>query len=239
MRRIALALAAIALAGCESSQEKSAKLEKVAKREAREAALLHPFAKGLSITRPSTRISVSGAVVLHSSEGTAVAVTLRNNSPTAQRNVPVEITVNGAGGTTLYKNTAPGLATPLVAMPLLDAHATATWIDDQVQTSGTPASATAEVGEGEPVRGAIPQLNVQGAHLSEGEVEGNLANHSQLSQRELVVYAVARRAGIIVAAGRAIIPQAEPGSTSHFQAFLIGNPQGAQLQASAPPTTVG
>ena len=34
---LALALAAIALAGCETTQEKSAKLEKVAKREAGEA----------------------------------------------------------------------------------------------------------------------------------------------------------------------------------------------------------
>ena len=243
MRAAALALAALALAGslsaCESSQEENAKLEVIYRRKAHEAALLHPFAKGLSIKRPSTKVRVDATVVVHSSEGTAVAVTLSNHSSTTQRDVPVEITVKDAHGATLYTNTTPGLATALVSMPLLPAHATGTWIDDQVQTSGTPASASAEVGEGTPVSGAIPKLSVQGIHLAEGQLEGSVVNRSSVSQRELVVYGIARRGGTIVAAGRAVVPQAEPGTTTHFQTFLIGNAQGAQLEASVPPTTVG
>lgn len=236
---VAAVLTLLALTGCETTAEESAKLEKVAKRKAHESALLHPFAKGLSIPRPSTKVRVNATVVVHSPEGTAVAVTLSNQSSATQRDIPVEITVKDARGATLYTNTTPGLATALVSMPLLPAHATGTWIDDQVQTSGTPASASAEVGEGTPVSGAIPKLSVQGIHLAEGQLEGSVVNRSFVSQRELVVYALARRGGTIVAAGRAVVPQAEPGTTTHFQAFLIGNAQGAQLEASAPPTTVG
>ncbi len=127
---------------------------------------------------------------------------------------------------------------------LLPAHGTSTWIDDQVQASGVPASVAAKVGEGEAVAGAIPRLSVEGTHLIESagsgiEAEGKLVNHSTVGQRELVLYAVARRAGRIVAAGRALIPQAEAGSSSNFQVFFIGSPKGAQLEVSAPPNTFG
>jgi hypothetical protein len=188
--------------------------------------------RALSITRPSTLVRVTATAVLHSSEGTAAAVTVRNLSGTALRDVPIEIAVKDAHGATIYTNDTPGLAAALVSVPLLPAHATSTWVDDQVQASGTPASVSAEVGEGERVTEAIPPIAVEGAHLSEGEVEGSVVNHSRVSQRELVVYAVARRAGTIVAAGRAVVPQAEAGSTTHFQAFLIGSAHGAQLEVS-------
>lgn len=233
-------LAALALTGCESSQEKSAKLEKVAKRQAGQAAARRPLAqRGLSITRASKLVKVSATAVLHSSEGAAAIVTLRNVSATALRDVPIEITVKDAHGATLYTNAAPGLASALVSVPLLAAHATTTWIDDQVQTSAIPVSVSARVGEGERVTAAIPHLTIAAVHLAEGEAEGSVVNHSQISQRELVLYALARRAGTIVAAGRAVVPFSAAGSSTHFQVFFIGNAQGARLEVSAPASTLG
>ncbi len=122
--------------------------------------------------------------------------------------------------------------------------ATTTWIDDQVQAAGVPAGVSAKIGEGEPVTGAIPRLSVEGTHLIESsasgvEAEGKLVNSSAVGQRELVLYATARRAGRIVAAGRALIPQAEAGTSTSFQVFFIGSPKGAQLEFSAPPSTFG
>jgi hypothetical protein len=240
VRLLALALAAIALAGCESTQERSAKLEKVAKREAAAAARQKALTqRSLTITRPSAVVKVLAAAVVHSSEGAAAAVTLQNTSASTLRDVPIRIAVKDAAGRTVYSNAVPGLATALVSVPLLAAHATSTWVDDQVQAFATPASVTAEVGEGERVREAIPAIAIVGAHLSEGEAEGSVVNHSNVGQRELVVYAIARRGGAVVAAGRAVVPQAEAGATEHFQAFLIGDPSGARLEVSAPPSTVG
>lgn len=240
-----MVLAALALTACESSQEENAKLEKVAKREEAEAkrrGALTPH--GLSIVRESTKVRVIGTAVLHSSEGTAAVVTLRNTSSTALREVPIEITVRDASGATIYNNETPGLATALVAVPLVAAHGTTTWIDDQVQASGVPASVTAKLGEGAPVTGAIPRVSVEGTHLIESptsgvEAEGKLVNGSTVGQHELVIYATARRAGRIVAAGRALIPQAEAGSSTSFQVFFIGSPKGAQLEVSAPTNTFG
>lgn len=240
MRLLALALAAIALAGCESTQEQSAKLEKVARREGAEAARKKGLTqRSLTITRPSAIVKVLAATVLHSSEGAVAAVTLQNSSASTLRNLPIQISVKDARGAVLYTNATPGLAPSLVSVPLLGAHASATWIDDQVQVSATPASVSAKVGEGERVAGTIPSVAVYGAHLSEGEVEGSVVNHSSVAQHELVVDAIARRSGVVVAAGRAVIPQAEAGATEHFDAFLIGDPRGAQLEVSAQPTTFG
>jgi hypothetical protein len=239
VRRAALVLIALVLTGCESSAEKSAKLERTAKLAAKHAA---PSARGLEITKISNKVKVVDASALRSSEGAAAVVTLRNMSNVALRNVPIEITLEGAGGATIYTNSAPGLAATLVSVPLLAAHATSTWVDDQVQATAAPKSVSARVGEGEAVPGTIPRLLVEGAHLvndetSGPEVEGSVVNHSAVGQRELVVYAVARRAGRTVAAGRAVIPQAQAGSSTRFQLFFIGDPRRAQLEVSAAPTT--
>ncbi len=94
------------------------------------------------------------------------------------------------------------------------------------------------------VGGAMPRLSVTGVHSFEdpssgtGE-EGTVVNHSRVSQQQLVVYAVARRAGRVVAAGRAVLPEAKAGQSTPFQVFFIGNPQGAKLEVSAPATTLG
>jgi hypothetical protein len=245
VRAAALVLVALALTACESSQEENAKLEKIAKREAAEARLHHtPGQRGLAITRPSTKVRVIGTAVLHSSEGTAAVVTLHNLSAATLIDVPIEIAVENARGAAIYTNDTPGLATALVSVALLRAHGDTTWIDDQVQAAGVPASVSARIGEGEQVTGAVPRLSVEAAHLVEDstsgiEAEGRLVNSSAVSQRELVVYATARRAGKIVAAGRAQIPQAEAGTSTSFQVFFIGNPKGAQLEVSAPPSTFG
>ena len=68
--------------------------------------------------------------------------------------------------------------------------------------------------------------------------EGNIVNHSSVSQQELLVDALARRGGKIVAAGRAVLQQVPAGATTRFQTFFIGPSKGAQLQVSAPPTTL-
>jgi hypothetical protein len=241
VRWAALVLVALALSGCETTAEKSAKLEKEAKAH---AGILRAKSAPITITRESTKIKVSGASIVHSREGNAAIVILRNSSPTAVRNVPIQIIVKDAHGASLYTNAAAGLAPSLTAAPLVPAHGTLTWVDDQVQGSATPASVSARVGEGEVAKGAVPELVVQGAHLGEEAtsgpvVEGSVVNHSHTSQRQLVVYALARRGAAVVAAGRSVLPEVTAGASTRFQVYFIGDPHGAQLQLSAPPTTLG
>ncbi len=229
-------LAALALSGCETTQEESAKLEKTAKH----FALAH---RGLTITHASTVARVLDATVVRSSEGAAAAVTVSNSSSHTLGATPIAITVKGAHGQTLYQNNAPGLEAGLTQISSLPAHGSVTWVDDQLPRLGEPASVSAVVGEAPVASGAQPRMiEVAGVHLAEastGEISGTVRNRSGVTQQHLVVYVLARRAGTIVAAGRAVLAEAPAGAAVPFQAFLVGPPAGARLEASAPPSTFG
>jgi hypothetical protein len=235
----AVLVLALALGGCESSQEKSAQLEKQAKLAKAE----HPVetAKGLSIAHASSAVRVVATQAVHSSEGTAVVVTLRNASTHALRDVPVAITVKGAGGSTLYQNDAAGLEAALTAVPLLPAGAQFQWIDDQVQAAEAPASVSAVVGEAPQAPATVPRIALTGVHANEeggsSGVAGTIRNDSAVTQRELVVYGIARRGARIVAAGRAVLSKVAAHGSSPFQVLFIGSASGAQVEASAPPST--
>jgi hypothetical protein len=238
VRLAALVLTALALAACESNQERNVKLAKAGKqREAEETKRAALARRALTITRTSTKIKVIGTAIVRSSEGAAAVITLRNGSGMALSAVPIQIVVRDTGGASVYTNAVPGLSPTLASVALIPAHSVLTWIDDQVQANGTPASVSAKVGEGNPVSSSIPLVSVTGVHLSEAQAEGNLVNSSSVAQQELVVDAVARRGGTIVAAGRAVIADAPAGASTPFQIFFVGNPSGARLEVTAPTTT--
>jgi hypothetical protein len=240
VRLAALVLVALALTACESNQERSAQIQKADRHEVAEAARRQALAeRALTITKASTKVRVTATAVVHDSEGAAAVVRLENVSGTSLRDVPIQITVRNARGASVYTNAVAGLSPTLASVGLIPAHSVQTWIDDQVQATGVPASVSAKVGEGTPASAAVPQLSVVGAHLSETQAEGNVVNHSGVAQQELVVYAVARRGGSIVAAGRAVLASAPARTSTPFQIFFVGDPSGAQLEVSAPASGSG
>jgi hypothetical protein len=238
-------LVTVALTGCETTAEKSAKLERLAKTHEGQSARKRAAAQRLlTITRPSRLIKVAGVTLLHSSEGLAAVVTLQNKSAKALGAVPVRITVRDRAGKSLYTNEQPGQAAALISASLIPAHGRLQWIDDQIPANGSAAGVTAEVGEGTIEAHPAPAVSITGAHMTEDPTsgpgaEGEVVTHSSVTQTELVVYATARRAGRIVAAGRAVLPQAASGAATRFQLFFIGDPDGAQLEVTAPPSTLG
>jgi hypothetical protein len=238
LRGAAAIVAALALAGCESSQERSATLERAAKLAAAHEARA---SKGLTIARESAVVKVLSATVVSSSEGAAAVVTVRNDSARTLAAVPIAIAVRDAHGQTIFQNDAPGLEAALTAIAIVPAHGEATWVDDQLPKSGAPASVSARLGEAAPVAGALPRIEVQGLHVQEAGAgaAGTVRNRSQVAQSKLIVYVVARRAGRVVAGGRAIVPELAPGASAAFQVFFVGPAGGASLQASAPATTLG
>jgi hypothetical protein len=231
-------LALLALSGCETNAEKSAKLEKIAHS--------HVLARqvGLTVGRQNPSVKVVEAVAVHDANGTAAVVTLRNVSSTPLHNAPLAISVTGTGGAVLYQNNEPGLDSTLTSVPLLEPGAQTVWVDDQVEAASAPTGVSARVGQAPAATGQLPRLSVQGVHpfeepgSGEGE-EGTVVNHSTVTQQKLVVYAVGRRAGRVVAAGRAVLPEVPAHQSTSFQLFFIGNPKGAKLEVSAPPSTLG
>jgi len=233
-----LVLLALLLTGCESNQEKSAQLAKSAHHQ-------RHVESGLSITHESAYVQVVKTALLQGSEGAAAVVSMRNISARTLRDLPVAITVRDAGSKTLFQNNSPGLEAALTSLASLPAHSEATWVDDQVPSVSGAASVDALVGEARLPASALPQIEVVGVHASEESatggagMAGTIRNRSNVTQQNLVVYGLGRRGGRIVAAGRAVLPEVAAGASVPFQAFLVGAPQGAKLEASAPPTTVG
>lgn len=231
----ALALGALALSGCETTAEKSARLERQAKR------ITLQQEKGLTIEHESTSIEVADAIVLHSGERAAAVVTLKNSSARAQREVPIAITVKDARGQTLFQNNEPGLERALVSVPSIPPHGTVVWVDDQLPAGGPPRSVSARVGQAPSVK-TLPKLTVDGTKLGEdpaiGQLaEGTVANGSKVAQSGLVLFALARRGDKIVAAGRALVQQLAPGASAPFQASLVGDAHGSSVQVAAPPAS--
>jgi hypothetical protein len=238
VRWAALAVIAIALCGCETTAETSARLERDAKRHAASGA----SRTGVSITHTSTKLKVVQTAMLQGRERAAAVVTVRNSSPEPLRAIPIAVTVKDARGSALYTNSAPGLTPSLVSVPYVRAHAQVTWVDDQVTGAGRAAGVSARVGEGTRAGGRLPALGIREAHLAEDPAngpseEGTLANESHTAQQELVIYAVARQGQKIVAAGRAVVPEAAAASATPFQIFFVGDPRGAQVQLTALPST--
>ena len=229
-------LALLALSGCETTAEKSAKLE----RTAHHTRLAE---KGLTIAKASNDVHVLSATIVHGHEGNAAVVLLQSTAAHALHAIPIAITVKDAHGATLFQNNTAGLEPALTSLGSLAAHGRSTWIDDQVLASGTPASVSATVGEAPSVSGALPQIEARGVHTSEeGGTQGaagTVHNGSSVTQQNLVVYVLARRGGQVVAAGRAVLPEVSAGASLPFQAFLQGDPSGARLEASVPASTFG
>jgi hypothetical protein len=225
----------LALCGCQSTQDQSAELQRAAKHDVLAT-------QGVSVSKENPSVKVLQSTIVHSSSGTAVVVALRNTSTRILENAPIEVTVRDAHGGPLYQNNGPGLEPSLTRVSLLLPGQETIWVDDQVTASGVPASATALVGEATQASGGVPQLSIAGTRLSaeagaEATLSGSVANHSRTTQQNLVVYAVARRGGKIVAAGRAVLPEIATGTNVPFQIYFVGDPSGAQIQTSAPATT--
>ena len=118
------------------------------------------------------------------------------------------------------------------------------WVNDQVTLAGEGRAVKARVGAGaKPGPESLPELEIRGLKTSSDAsrdlaVEGEVSNTSAVEQRRLVVFVVGRRAGKVVAAGRAIVERLAPGKSARFSAFPIGDAEGAELSAAAPPTVV-
>ena len=227
--------AAVALAACDSTQEKSEKLQKSGSKAF--------SAKGLRITEVSKDVKVRGKALFNDQNGTAVAVRLENTSDKTLHNVPIAVNVTNPKGKSVYKNDFPGLDPALVSISILRPGEKVTWVNDQVLATGKPAKVKVKVGAAGQASGALPRVDItppkfQGDPVSGLSVVGKAHNRSDVLQRQLTLYAVALKGDRIVAAGRGGIERLRPGRRAGYQIFFIGNPKDAKVELAAPPTTL-
>lgn len=234
---LALALAGVALvsAGCESTQDKSAKI----------ASELGPVKQeqGLKITAESVDVEVVETTLLTDSVGTAVAVELRNESSQDLIDVPILIDVLDAKGKSVYRNDIPGIEPALAAVPYLAAGEETVWVNDQVLAAGKPAKVKVKVGasdvsySGEVPAVAIDEPTLEGDPYTGVAAGGEVLNKSGAELERLLLYGVARQGGRIVAAGRgAIEPLKANGKDAPYNIYFIGDPRGAEVTVTEFPS---
>lgn len=238
-------VAPLVLGGClgvETTQDKSARLAAQAKDAIKGQ-------KGLAIGKQNRDVEVTSATVLQDANGIAAVVRLRNTGRT-QVELPVAIAVLDRRGKELYANDTPGLDPSLVSVPVLPRGAEAYWVNNQILVSERAAKVEAKVGATRPAAAAstraLPRIEVSGLALGRDAdgvyAKGQVRNASSVLQKRLVVTCVARAGARVKAAGRAVIdklpPASESGKPTHFTVFFIGDPRGARLSCSAPPTVL-
>jgi hypothetical protein len=226
----------LSLAGCESTIDAA---KKIAARGTR--AFLQ---QGISVTRIDRQIRVVSSAVVTDPSGTAAIVELRNTTRKPIVNAPIAINVLDASGHSVFRNNVPGAQFDLTHIPLLPPGKAIDWVNDQVLPSGKAARVVAQIGVGQTARQALPQLKISSVALVDDpetgyEASGEISNDSRVAQRTMVLFAVARQARRIVAGGRAILTRLGPGQRSPFHAYFIGDPRGAKITVTAPPSDEG
>jgi hypothetical protein len=235
MRRVAtLALASVALAGCESNYARNDRAE-------REGQRLMASAGTVTLGAANPDVHVRRAVVVQGDGALAAAIELRNDGKHAQAGVPLLIDVRGAGGKTVYRNDLQGLQPALQHAALVPPGRSVWWVNDQLLGVTSATGVRAHVGRGTTV-GAVPKVSLTGVELDrDGEgayLAGAVDNRSGVLQRNLPIFAVALRGGKVVAAGRALVLKAPPagqGKPARFRLIFVGNPKGARLQVTVAP----
>ena len=234
----AAALAATGLAACESTQDKSARLAKDADTRLN--------AKGSVVGRENPDIRIEQTALVQDANGVAAVVRLRNRGA-AQADLPVTITVSDARGRRLYRNDIAGLEPALVSVPALGKGEETFWVNNQILVAGRAKKVAAKVGAAkERPGGSLPRMEITGTHLDHDVdgvfARGIIANRSPVLQKRLTIFAIARKGGRIVAAGRAVIDKLPPAARTKrptvFTVYFIGDPRGARLSFAAPPTVL-
>jgi len=234
---VAGACLALVVSGCESTQSRSAALESEG------AGLVKQ--KTFDVGTENRQIDVVEKVALTDVNGSAVAVVLKNNGTDGLSDAPIQVNVKNAKGKSVFKNDLAGTEFSLLHVPVVKPKSEVFWVHDQIlPVGGKPASVDVTVGEAKPLPADIPEIQVSSPTLQRDpvsglEVTGTAVNKSDVEQSDLILYAIARKNGKIVAAGRGLIPKLKTdGSPASYHIFFIGNPTGADVSVIAPPVNL-
>lgn len=238
VRCAALAAAlAVAVAGCESTQDKAARVQKENAKRQKLASI------PLTIPKIDSRIEVTGTTVLRGKEANAVVVSLRNSSGKALADIPIAVQVFSSKGRRIASNTDPGTDHWLNHVPLIRAGQTIDWVNDQFDPDGKAASAKVRVGVGRSLASPYPDAKLLKTHFFKDPISGTsftgkARSSAPVTQERLVVYSVGRQGGRVVSAGRGVVERlkANGANRSTFTVFYVGaDPKTVQLSNLAPP----
>ncbi len=228
---VALVGLATAISGCATTQDanKRASLQADRTLASRKALVLHGTDPAVRVVRTS---------VIPGKDGSAIVVVLRNRGDAPVSDLPIEVgprggdPLNAGRNVPYFQSHAPAIA----------AGAETTWVYVSKEKIGS-GPAYARIGAPPalaPEAGDVPELDVSDAGSHDGKggssVVAEVSNGTGIPQYGLDVYAVARRGGRYVAAGRASLTHLGVDQKAELTLNLIGDAKGSQIQIYAPPT---
>ncbi len=232
-------LAATSFVACQSTQDRSAELEE-------EGATKLLADSGVEIKKESTEVKVTSTSLLTDANGSAVVVDLHNSSDENLVDVPILVEVLDPKGRSVYENDIPGIEPALATVPYIRAGGDVEWVNDQVLASGEPKSVEVKVGaSSDSYSEQLPDVEVskptiEGDPSSGIEATGTVVNRTGEDQGRLLLYAIGREGGRVVAAGRGAIEHLKAGTKPlHYDIFFIGDPRGAALEVTQFPALPG
>jgi len=246
------ALLASGLSGCVSTQQKNARAKLAATR-------LLEGRRTQRVGAPNRLVAVDSVAVVRGARRTAVVVTLRSRAAEPLTDLPVAVGVRTASGRRVVLNARRGLGWFETHVAALDGGGRATWVftTRRPVPSGRPFAVVGAAGGGPAVASSARSLpavrataageaaSVGAAVAAAGGRAGAarpararvaVVNDSDVPQRDVQVYAWARRDGRWVAAGRAAVRELAPGARATVALPLVGAARPGELRAAALPT---
>lgn len=220
---------AVAVSGCATTQDAN-------KRASIQADRTLASRKPLELRGTDPDVQVVRTAVIDGKDGSAIVVVLRNRGDAPVNDLPIEVGPEGGQPVNARAN-----------LPYFQSHAPAiapghevTWVYVSKERIGSER-AFARVGApaSKPITtaGQVSELEVGDSPAQGGSsVRAEVTNDTGIPQYDLDVYAVARKGGRYVAAGRANLEHLGVSKSAHLSLPLIGEAKGTQIQVFAPQT---
>jgi hypothetical protein len=226
-----------ALAGCvETTQQQNARARLQAER-------VLASQNAVQVTRQDPGVTVRSVAMLRGPD-TAIAIVLRNDGAHTVTDLPISVGVR-IGGRTIYLNRSAGLPYPLTHVASLAPGALTTWVFTSTSTAPAGGRPFARVGSNtfspQEHVGTLPSVtarvlaNEPSPHGG-SRLKATITNHSEVPQYGLAAYAYALAGGRLLAAGNAVVPRLDAGSSATVAITLTGTPGKAPVNLDAPPT---
>lgn len=222
-----LVVLAAAVSGCATTQDAN-------KRASIQADRTLASREPLALRGTDRNVRVVSTSVINGKDGSAIVVVLRNRGDHPVNDLPIEVGPDGGEPVNARPNVpyfqshapaiAPGEEATWVYVSKEPLHADRAFA--RVGTPATPPLTTAE---------HLSKLETDGSGRG-SSVDAEVTNDVGIPQYNLDVYAVARKGGRYVAAGRANLEHLGVSKTAQLTLPLIGDAKGARIQVFAPQT---
>jgi hypothetical protein len=231
--RSLIVLAALPLlTGCATTQDRNARAKLDATR-------LLAARRPTVVGAPNPDVRVGKVALLHHDGAVAVVVELRNVSRLPLTDLPIAVGLR-RGGRERALNGRGGLAYFQSHVAAIGPGATTAWVFTAPHLEDLSGEPYAVVGRPAqpPISAAasLPTLAVAPASPLGAVVRIRIANHTQVPQYGLPVYAFARRGSRYTAAGRTTLHHLGTGAAKEVRLTLIGSTRGARLSVQSQPS---